>query len=421
MVRLDGRVNANAAGEPSSVSDFARGDDARWATRVHSCLEAALARYGATPHLATDQPDLTPDTVVTDWTAFPARVANCLTRDHARLLLDWRTARGDRGREYQEEYAEWRTVRRSDGKMHRFELTTELPDYWLWLAGRNPARTLELIASFAGEESVDPRAVYGEAEPTSVSMTDVQRESAFAQNMLAAGDSPYNNGIRAICCMRQPTNTLDALLGLVIASARRRLARDEVSGLVRCANAGEIIPQLKGAAELGRNSDPVVVEQLTRLACEGRLTALDGPPGVYIHGIQLERLAAPDGSPVPPESFSFQRTTCAEGDPAHTPLRAQRLVFEVPPERGICIGDLLDVATGEPIRFGADLADLVQLAVHIRTSAPGVVQDSVAPMPRAVPDPVPARGACDELHAAWGDFEPGLDTPSSGAGHPGSL
>jgi hypothetical protein len=419
MVR-PGHVNANVAPKPTSVSDFAPGDDARWATLVQSALGAALARYGATPHLATNQDDATPERVLADWTAFPSRISNCLTRDHARLLLDWRTLRGDQGRQYQEEYAEWRTVLSDDGKIRRFELTTELPDYWLWLAGRNPARTIELIASFAGEPSVDTKAVYGKDESTLVSMSDAQRESAFERNMLKTGDSPYNNGMRAICCMRQPTNTLDALLGLVVASARRRLARDEVTGLVRCANAGETIPQLRGAAELGRNSDPVVVEQLTRLAFEGRRMALDGLPGVYIHGIQLERLVAPDGSPIPPDSFTFQRTTGADPNLAHDMVRTQRLVLEVPPEHGICIGDLIDVATGEPIRFGADLADLVQLAVHIRTSAPGVVQGAADPLPRAPPDPDTAHGACDDFQAAWRDFEVGLNMPSSGASHPDS-
>jgi hypothetical protein len=366
------------------------------------------------------QEDPTAGTMLTDWTAFPQRVANCLTRDDARSLLDWRTPKGDQGRGYQEEYAEWRTVRSNDGKIRRFELTTELPDYWRWLAGRNPERTFELIGSFAGEESVDPKAVYGEDDPGRVSMSDAQRESAFARNMLEAGDSPYNNGLRAICCMRQSTNTLDALLGLVVASARRRVARDEVSGLVRCANAAEIIPQLKRAAELGRNSDPVVVEQLARLACEGRLIAFDGAPGVYIHGIQLERLAAPDGSPVPLAWFSFQRTTNVDANSPADTVRAQRLVFEVPLEHDICIGDLIDVGTGEPIRFGADLADLVQLAVHLRTSAPGVVHDAVDPLPRVLPDPVAARGSCDEIQAAWRKYEARFNTLAPATGRPGS-
>jgi hypothetical protein len=414
-----GAARASAARHSRSTSDDAPGDEALWAARIENALQEALATYGATCHLATDH-DVTPETILTDWTAFPARIAGCLTREHACALLDWRSATGDQGRNYQEEYAEWRTVRSTHGTIRRFELTTELPDYWVWLAGRNPTRTLELLASFAGEENVDPQAVYGERGPSRESLTGAQRESAFTRHMLGAGESPYNNGTRAICCMRQSTNTLGALLGLVVASCRARLARDGVSGFVRCADAADVIPQLKGAAELGRNSDPVVVEQLTRLACEGRLIALDGAPGVYIHGIQLERLAAPDGSQVPEEWFSFQRTTTVDTKPEEV-VRAQRLVFEVPPEHGICIGDLIDIATGEPIRSGGDVADLVQLAVYLRTSAPGVVEDAIDPLPRALPDPVAARGACEEVLAGWRDFERGLNTPASSAGDTGSL
>lgn len=401
------------------ASDYPPHDEALWAARVQNALDDALATYGATPHLATHNEHAMLHSILTDWTAFPARIATCLTRDDARALLDWRTPTGDQGRNYQEEYAEWRTVRSNDGKIRRFELTTELPDYWVWLAGRNPARTLELLAAFAGEESVDPRAVYGDCDLRGDGSTEAERAGAFAQKMLRDGDSPYNNGLRAICCMRQRTNTLGALLGLILASTRRRVARDEVSGMVRCANAAEVIPHLKGAAELGRNSDPVVVEQLTRLACEGRRMALDGPPAVYIHGVQLERLAAPDGSRIPREWFSFQRTDPVETNPDGA-VRARRLVFEAPHEQPICVGDLIDVATGEPVRFGADLADLVQLAIHVRATAPGVVEEPVDPIPRAVPDPLAARGACDEVHAAWRDLQESPNTPSSGVGAAGS-
>jgi hypothetical protein len=411
-------VTASACRDSPWTSDDAPGDEPLWAARVQSALGDALARYGATHHLASDH-DVPPEAILTDWTAFPARIARCLTRKEACALLDWRSATGDRGRNYQEEYAEWRTVRTRDGKIRRFELTTELPDYWVWLSAHNPTRTLELLASFAGEETVDPQAVYGERDPGRETFSEAQRERAFTQHMLGTGKSPYNNGIRAICCMRQPTNTLGALLGLIVASCRARLARDEVSGMVRCANAVEVIPQLKGAAELGRNSDPVLVEQLTRLACEGRLIALDGPPGVYIHGIQLERLTAPDGSQIPAEWFSFQRTTALGTSPPET-AGAQRLVFEVPPEHGICIGDLIDLATGAPVCFGAELADLVQLAVHIRTTAPGVVKDTMETISRVLPDPVAARRACDEILAGWRDFESAVNATASGHGEEGS-
>lgn len=365
-------------------------------------LQRALATYGATSHLVADQDERTPERTSTDWTAFPARIGACLTRDQARSLLDWRTDLGDEGRRrFQEEYAEWRVARSADGKIRRFELTTELPDYWLLLAGTEPVRALELLADFAGEDNVASNQVYGTLDPFGEEVTDAQREDAFAQNMLGEGRSPYNDGTRAICCMRQPTNTLSALVSMVVAATRPHVVRDRLSGLIRCANAAELIPLLNGAAEAGRNSDPVLVERLARLAFERRLVTFDSSPGVFIQGVQLERLLAPDGSPALLDWFTFTR-----GGPSTVPdgrSRFQRLAFEIPGDQGLCIGDLVDGATGRPVPFGAELADLVRLAVYLRTSVQGVVGEAVEP--RATPDPVVEPSGCDEVRAGWHEFE----------------
>ena len=113
-----------------------------------------------------------------DWPGYPARIGACLGRDRALELLDWTVAgAGDLGRlRHQEEYVEWRVVREGD-RIRRIEMTTELSADWEILAAQEPARTLELVSSFAGEEVSWP-AVYAE-NPSDPGSTTATRRAAF--------------------------------------------------------------------------------------------------------------------------------------------------------------------------------------------------------------------------------------------------
>jgi hypothetical protein len=385
-------------------------EHAAWAARVRGCLRAAAAEREPSPYLLEAADERTHERTLIDWTAYPRRIADCLTPRHASSLLDWRTGDGDQGRSrFQEEYAEWRLLRSEDGRARRFELTTELPDYWVWLAGRRPQRVLDLVARFAEQQTVDSQQVFGDLDPFADEVADAQREKAFKRMMLGDGRSPYNNGLEAICCMRQPTNTLRALLGLVVAAARPRVIRDEISGAVRAANAAEVIPQLGAAAEIGRNSDPVVVERLGRLTLEGRLVAFDGLPAVYIAGVQVERLATPDGAPVPSEWFSVERLRPEDGDTGDR-LLGQRLSFEVPDSTGLCVGDLIDLGTGRRVEAGADLADLVRLVVGLRVSAPGTGPQTVERTRGTAAADASTASGCDEVRQAWQAFAETIDS-----------
>lgn len=322
--------------------------------------------------------DLDPDPQATevtgpDWSGLPIRVASCLgSREEALRLLDWRGEAGDEGRRrLQEDYLEWRVVRGLRGEICRVELTTELPDYWRELAAQNPEETLRLVAEFADEPSVPAAAVYGDHAPFVTDSTPEGRETAFADTMLPPeGRSPYNCGAKAICCMVQATNTLRDLLRLTVGAAQPRAVNDEVTGRLRRMTAAEAIP-LVHAAVLGRSSDPVLVERLERLAYEGRRIGFDDPLGVYIQGFEHGRLRQPDGTPVPAEWFRFSRGLGPDEAPDSRP-RYQRLVFEVPDGEG-CVGELIDIATEKPLRYGGQVAELVQLAVFLRISEAGSV------------------------------------------------
>jgi hypothetical protein len=352
----------------------------------------------------------TPEVTGPDWPALPARIQSCLGRKRAHALLDWRTAAGDEGRRrHQEEYLEWRVVRDGDGRPRRIEMTTEFGDYWRVLAAHEPRAALERVAAFAGEETVDPHAVYGDLDPFGPGVDSARRRDAFAATMLPrpgqAVASPYNNGQRAICCMVEGSNTLGALINLVAASAEPRVLVDSVSGDIRPMSGSEVIQVIRtNAAQDCRNSDPVVVERVVALAIEGRLIALDQPVGVYIRGVEHAQLAAPDGSDIPADWFEFSRglgpEEAADGRP-----RYQRLTFEVPDSAGFSLADVKQRATGNLISHGAQLAELVTLGVYLRTSAAHAITLSPEPVEVPVPIPCPEQPGCAEVRESWAAFE----------------
>lgn len=358
--------------QPGSLLDLdAAGADA-WADRVRGLFATVAGTAEGSRFVFPTLEAKGTAVTATDWTAFPVRVANCLTRERALRLLDapGETVGGG-GRRLQEEYAEWR-VGRSDGVIDRVELTTELPDYWRILAAHEPARLLELVTEFAGD-SVPTKEVYGSCNPFGRRVSPEDRELAFAQTMLGNGHSPYNDGRHAICCLAQDTNELEDLFALAIEAANCRVIRDADGGQMRCLTCFEAIPLLGQAAQLGRGSDPVLVERLGRLAYEGCQVAFEDPIGIYIVGVEHARLRTPSGEVVPAEWFRCSRGTSADESPDGQ-ARHQRLTFEVPAEEGFSVGNLVDVATEQPIRHGGQIADLVSIVVRLRVTGPDVVE-----------------------------------------------
>ena len=361
---------------PGDVDDLDEAGRAQWAERVGERVVEASRRLeldGSGRFVLAAPDERTPHRTHIDWPGLPLRPIACIGRDRALALLDLVPPAEGRRTSLQEEYIEWRVVRDGDD-ITRVEFTTELAAYWSLLAAREPQKALELIAGFAREGQVEPEDIYGECDPFDPSTTPEQREAAFVGAMLAGKQpSPYNDGRRAITCMSQRTNTLGALVLLALAAAHPRVVQDTSGGHLRCLTCEELIPLLNGSAQLGRASDPVLVERLARLAYEGRLVALDDPLGIYIQSAEHARLRTPTGEVVPPKWFHFDRGTRAS-DESGAVARWQRVTLEVPPEEDFCVSDLVDATTEEKIAFGGQVADLIQVAVVLRVSEPGAVE-----------------------------------------------
>lgn len=411
--------------EPGNLSDLTGRAQQEWDDLVRNYY-----RSNQSEHLLVEPDARTPELIAVDWGAFPARPTACLqSTARAHRLLDWTTLQGAIGRaEFQDEYVEWRTVRDSDGKIRRVELTTEFPEYWLTLAAYHPVKTLQLVARFAGEPSVSPQAVYGGVNPFKRGITPQERRAAFEDAMLPRGGkapwSPYNNGEKALCCMCQGANTLGGLIALASRASFPYGAKDPETGELRRLSGPEAIATRTQAADPCRNSDPTVVGGLIGLAWDGRLFALEDPAGVYIRSVQYDRLIQPDGSPVPLEWFEFQRGSRPRG--ADELERSQRLVFEVPQGLDFTVGDLIDSQTGQPIEYGGQIADLVQIVAYLRVSE----RDAVPVKPRELPMPnvLPCEQErfCQIVLKKWDEFESSqrnllVNTPAGIVGRDGEV
>lgn len=360
-----------------------------WRQRIDRTLRAAVASQPGT--LVSAQSLTESEQTSPDWTAFPVRVAECLGRDRAMAVLD-RAGDGSSigGRALQEEYVEWRVIRET-GVITRVEITTELPDYWRVLARHRPHRVLELAAEFAGEPGVDPADVFGALDLHRASPDE--REAVFAMTMLdPKRPSPYNDGRRALCCMVHPSNTAGAFARLVAAAGMPRQTLTPLGS--RAPTIAELIEPMASAAVARRASDPVVAERVARLAFEGTGLAPSEPFAIHIASIQHARLHTPTGEVIPREWFTLGRPAAAHEEDDRR--RYQRVTLAVPSEAGFAVGDLVDVATERPVRWGGEVASLVQLAATLNVGHPNAAVDREWVSARV---PSADAASCEQLRA----------------------
>lgn len=300
---------------------------AAWDARVRGTLEFYVDRF---PQFydprATDTPE-DAQTAPVAWSAFPASIRNRATTEEQR----WRLA--DEFRRRQDEYCEWSVERDPESKITRVTFTCEVREYWDHVLEQDPDRLLGLY-----QQWVSPQ---------------VQLEDLLVQGKYAPANKWNDSTVGRLAHLVQATNNLAAAVDLaaratVLRKRNGEPVRDK-QDLVDCANLGDPF----------RNSDPQIAAAINNIAATGAELTLQDPVGLYIHGILTGGMATPDGED--PVAF----WTIERGDVEHT-LRAR---YEVPQDRGYSVGDI--TIEGRPIRFGAQLADRVQVRITA-VAKPGI-------------------------------------------------
>jgi len=296
-------------------------DDAlnAWSDGVKAIYAGYLAEH---PQFYDPIEQDTPDDVTVApiaWPASPARLRRVVTSQEER----WR--RADNDRKEQDEYCEWSVERDGENKLTRVTFTTEVPEYWEFLAEHDPDRLLALYRELvATDTELDELLVNG------------SYESKNSRNLTTTGRLAH---------LTQRSNNLGAAVDLVAKATllreRNGVLVDDQQDLVDCGSLGDPF----------RHSDPQIARAVNTAAAAGDEVTLQDPVGLYIDGLDTTGLSTPNGDD--PATF----WTIERGDVAHA-LRAR---YEVPEDRDFVVGDILD--RGRPIAFGAQLADRVRVRV----------------------------------------------------------
>jgi len=406
---------------PGYVSDLGPNGQKGWEAYIAEILngvpgqtgviaEAAKANGGEAPSVLLDgDPALESGLVPVDWPGYPVRVKQTLNRSDAKLdpFIDWTRAGETVGRATcHEEYLEWRTVRRADGKIVRVELTTETPDYWAKLARFEPRKVVELAAKFAGEatDKVDVRELFGIADPFSVDPfsadgTDV--EKAFKlQNWSISGRirGAYNNGTKSMLHMSQSVNSVNAAVALAVFASYphgKQVGQNQVA-----LSGPEAIEATAQAAVNCRNSDPTIVGVAVETVFGGSKVALMEAIGLYLVSVNQAGLTFAYGSAVPQNWVSYERGSRGANNPTGVDL-FQRLVVEAPPGSANVVGDLLD-EDGKQVTTGTQVARLVNVGIYLRKTAPGAVTAPRNIVAAPVVPPCHGNGSgTDNFKALW--------------------
>ncbi|MDQ3729428.1 MAG: hypothetical protein M3355_07535 [Actinomycetota bacterium] len=300
----------------------------QWSTEVADLLAAALASAGTLYDPREEDTPTDANLRPIPWEAFPGRHRQSMD-DPAVLDLV------DNDRDEQDEYCEW-SVEREGTTIRWVTFTTEVPDYYNFLGRTDPEALeslyqkhvdsgLELLALKDASGTYDPR-------------------------------NEHNRRIDGpIMHLSQGDNTLEAAISLIGVATFRRARADGTP-----VTAKKALAKCAGMGDEERNSDPKIAISVNDLARLGNRLTLADPVGLYLGEFGFGGVDLPDGVD-PADCWIVER-----GEEPFV-VRAR---FEIPEDKG-SVNDVK--INGEPVRFGAQLAQRVPVMVRAIAHSPGAV------------------------------------------------
>lgn len=324
---------------PGGVIDLTRDADLQaWSDTVSALLNGHIQPGGPLFNPVTHpRGDLSPRRI--PWIAMPQTVWDHTKRDRGRAHVDAPANRPDSG-QGQNEYCEWFTHRDpASRKVVAVDLTTELPEWWTFVAGRltrsqfgNLYRTLYPAAAdddlFDAAGNYDPR-------------------------------NRWNTTDGAVHLIGQINDLEPNALGVVEGAIPWRFGP-----------AGQVV-DVQDCPQRTFHADTTIVANLNRASREGRAITLADPIGVYIVDVDTSGWETPDGSD-PRALLTFVRGT--------PPMR---LRVGVPAGREWRLGDVR--IAGEPIRWGSQIAERTVVGITALVGPPGEFTFPASPPECAAP------------------------------------
>lgn len=250
----------------------------------------------------------------------------------------------------QDEYCEWHVDRNAGGGITRISFTAEGPEYWQRLAELD----MDLVTTLY-QELVDPQIVKDDliwdADIACPRFNASGQLTGYVPLFVQGTYNPHNewNTRKGAVHLTHPANTLGAEINL---AADATVLYPSVSAVPAATLASRLIC-CAGYGGVNRSSDPAIGSAVNGLARLGNCVTLENPVGLYISSVDLNGLAAPDGTSIP-QALVIRR---ASADQARI-LRA-----EVLPPAGAnysldqCSFDL------EPLKFGGQIARKITMVL----------------------------------------------------------
>jgi hypothetical protein len=310
---------------PGHLTDLTRDADLQaWSDTVSTLLDGHLVAGGQLFNAITNpRPNLRPRRI--PWLAIPQTVADHRSVEAMRMQVDNPANRRDSG-DGQNEYCEWFTKRSAPGgDVLQVDLTTELPEYFEFLAQR-------LSRAELGN-------VYRQLYPAA---TDAQLFTG------AGAYDPLNRWNTSEGAMH--------LIGEINDLEPNALGVIENALPWRFSAAGRVL-DVQDCGLGSFHADPTIVANINRMAREGRAITVADPIGVYIIDVDTSGWATPDGSD-PRALLTFSRGT----PPMHLRVAA-------PAGASFRLSDV--TIGGEPIRFGAQIAERTVVGITMMVGPPG--------------------------------------------------
>jgi hypothetical protein len=309
------------------------------------------------------------------WFGDPAEPAFCIDAAAARALSDW----GVRGRhELQNEYCEYVVIGRRDrqGRLRpkRVTVTTELREYWVCVARKDPERLRDMAQSVLGVEVGWPD-LYGVGDPHALDAGEREIAVGHAiaghgnhEHLIEAGVPSQPTGAlnrENALFMTHPINGLDDLIYIVLFGAKPYAVRED--GRLRPAERDEIFVA-HGVEHLAcRHADPAAALAAHDAVWAGRQVAFDDPLGMYLLSFARDLFRVED-QPVPDSWVRWSRGE--EG-------LYQRLEFGPGDEDAEFLDDIKVAvgATEEPLTGGYQVVEQIEVGPRLLVGPPSELGD----------------------------------------------
>jgi hypothetical protein len=340
------------------------------------------------------------------WSGAPAEPRFCLNRDWAQKLSDWNI----RGRhETHNEYCEYRVVTAVDAqgrvRPKRVEFTSELREYWVVLAMKNPQGLQNAVENIIGRKPTW-RELYDHDDPSLLN----EDELRVRFSIMVAGNGNHRDLIDAnvpsqpqgplnrdnILFLTHPINGLDDLIYVVMFGATPYKVND--SSGERKALLQEIFRAF-GVEHLAcRNADPAAAAGPFDVVSEGREVAFAKNLGMYLRPLNKE-IFEYNGNSIPDAWIKYSRGN--EG-------MYQRLVIGPSDADNAYLDDiyLKKGAAKERIIGGYQIAEMLEVGPLVVVGDPSIVNPSdvkfVPPSPSAIN--CSQAGVCSRMKQLKDDY-----------------